>query len=153
MDVSTQALLSTILSASALIISVLSVLRSRKNHLSGTLSSQRMIWAENLRDAVNSFITAMYNGEELAPYRAHILLYLSRGNPSQKQLVDVLQLVCSPAGNSMSLDEKCDKLVVATQDVVRENWWMVKAELGLLPAEEAHRDANFEKLKDKRSPK
>ena len=59
MDGSTQALLSIIISGTALIISVLSVLRTRKNHLSGILSSQRLVWAENLRIAVSAFITAI----------------------------------------------------------------------------------------------
>lgn len=144
MDGSTQALLSIIISGTALIISVLSVLRTRKNHLSGILSSQRLVWAENLRIAVSAFITAMYEGENLAPYRARVFLYLSPSNSKHKPLIDTIDQICCPSNDKVSLEENCNALVGAAQDVLQKNWWTVKSELGLLKLEEAQRDAKVE---------
>lgn len=108
MDGSTQALLSIIISGTALVISLLSVLRTRKNHLSGILSSQRLVWAENLRIAVSTFITAMYEGENLAPYRARVFLYLSPINPKHKRLIDAIDQIYRPSNGTVSLEENCN---------------------------------------------
>lgn len=145
MDGSTQALLSIIISGTALVISLLSVLRTRKNHLSGILSSQRLVWAENLRIAVSAFITAMHEGENLAPYRARVFLYLSPSNPKHKTLIDTIDQICCPPNDTASLEENCNTLVGVAQDVLQKNWWTVKSELGLRKLEESRRDANVEK--------
>lgn len=151
MDGSTQALLSIIISGTALVISLLSVLRTRKNHLSGILSSQRLVWAENLRIAVSTFITAMYEGENLAPYRARVFLYLSPSNPKHKRLIDAIDQIYRPSNGTVSLEENCNALVGAAQDVLQKNWWAVKSELGLRKLEESRRDAKVEKRMGKQN--
>lgn len=151
MDGSTQALLSIIISGTALVISLLSVLRTRKNHLSGILSSQRLVWAENLRIAVSTFITAMYEGENLAPYRACVFLYLSPINPKHKRLIDAIDQIYRPSNGTVSLEENCNALVGAAQDVLQKNWWTVKSELGLRKLEESRRDAKVEKRMGKQN--
>lgn len=149
MDEATRASLSIVISAVALLISIFSISRARKSHVSGTLSSQRLVWAENLRVAVSSLIVAMHKGEELAPYRARVLLYLSPQNSSHKKLINVVNDICAQSSRAADLNARCDRLVGATQDVLHKNWWMVKSELGLSAAEETRRDAKFEKLQSK----
>lgn len=116
-------------------ISVVAVYhQARRGWHVSVLAPQRLEWAENVRDAVVTFIGAFYNNEDLRIHRARIFLYLNPENKNHSPLIDAVNAICNGEGLEI------DKLIKITQELMRWNWWTAKSETEVSRSEEVQRD-------------
>lgn len=100
--------------------------QTTKNWYVNLVSSQRLTWAENVRQALHSYIEAYCTHQDLLPYQEYILLYLNsehpHGNPEHIRFVRSLKAVTNHQTQTL------DELIAAAQLLLNWNWREVKRE-------------------------
>lgn len=126
--------ISAVIAGVSTLIAVAVYRQTKKGWHVSILAPQRLEWAENVRVAVSAFISAFYKNEDLRSHRARILLYLNPSNKSHFRLINAVNDICNGE------DFEVEKVISATQEILRWNWWIAKSETDLSLSEEIQRD-------------
>lgn len=125
--------LSALIAATAAIITFH---QAKRGWYVSTISPQRFVWAENLRNALSAFFDAYYQQDQkrLCTARDNILLYLTpSNNKHEASSREIKRVINAEVDNLNSVIKEAQKLL-------RWNWWMVKAESDMNKEFEQYRD-------------
>ena len=127
--------ISLVISGIAAIISIGSLVVSRRKLINTTITSNRIEWINSVRSLVQQFVVEYRkNDTDLKKNSAvSIKLYLRHDVKIYQPFISQLD-ACTK--NSYD-DTECEKLIVATQDMLNDVWNRMKREAGISKRSEA----------------